>query len=658
MKIIGPINPSRGALRPLGVDEVRLTDGFWAERQRLTAAAVLPHCTMWIERAGWIGNMRVLAAGGPATGRKGREFSDSEVYKLLEAHAWEAARSGDATSRRVVADWGATLAAAQAPDGYLNSNFGRPGQAARYTDLEWGHELYCYGHLIQAGVARLRTHGADDLATVACRAADHICTEFGQTGRDAICGHPEIETALVELYRATGQERYLAQARLFVERRGRGLLALAPFGREYFCDHVPVRRATVLEGHAVRALYLASGAVDVAVETGDQALLEALVRQWERTVAARTYLTGGMGARHEGESFGDDFELPPDGAYCETCASVASVMLAWRLLLATGEARYAELAERTLHNMIAGAVAADGHAFFYSQPLQQRGVGTIPDPDALSPRAATGVRAPWFEVSCCPTNFSRTLASLGSYTATADDAGLRIELLTAAEIGTVLAGGRRVGLRVATQYPWQGRVQVQVTRSDGGPWRLSVRVPSWASGATLTVDGKRREVAPGAYAQAEKPWRPGDEIVLDLPIVPRWTFPDPRLDAVRGTVAVERGPLVYCVESVDLPAALDLDRIAVVTDAPPVDAPAVDGSASVAINVPVIAATSGDRPRWPYSLDRPAAASRAQHPLRMVPFFARANRGPAAMRVFVPEVREHSADAPDPAASPLPRGRT
>ena len=644
MTMVGPTNPSRGARRPLGLDEVRLLDGFWAERQRLNAAAVIPHCKHWIERAGWFDNVRVLAAGGSAEGRRGREFSDSEVYKLLEGCSWEAARSGDAAVNRTIAEWGAALAAAQAADGYLNTNFGRPGQAARYTDLQWGHELYCYGHLIQAGVARLRGHGSDDLTQVACRAADHVCREFGPSGRPAICGHPEIETALVELYRATGQDRYLAQARLFVERRGAGTLGLAPFGREYFCDHVPVRRARVFEGHAVRALYLAAGAVDVAIETGDDALLGAVIEQWQRTVAARTYLTGGMGARHEGESFGDDFELPPDGAYAESCASIASVMLAWRLLLATGEARYAELAERTLHNAIAGAPAADGHAFFYVNPLQQRVAGPAPDPDALSPRAATGMRAPWFEVSCCPTNTSRILASLGGYAATADATGVRLEQLASAEIRTALAGDRRVGLRVATEYPWRGRVVVEVTESDGAPWQIGVRVPSWARGATMVVDGQRRDVPAGQYAQAERPWVPGDALVLELPIAPRWTFPDPRLDAVRGTVAVERGPLVYCAESVDLPSGLDLDRVAVDASAPPVDAPAGEPgipegplAAPLAVEVPVVATADGDAPRWPFAADRPPAPAAAARPLRLVPFYARANRGPAAMRVFLPE---------------------
>jgi uncharacterized protein len=632
--VVGPTDPSRGARRPLGIDEVRLTDGFWADRQRLNAEAVLPHCMRWIERAGWLENVRVLARGGPATGRQGREFSDSEVYKLLEACSWEAGRSGNTDAERTVQEWGAILAAAQASDGYLNSNFGRPGQAARYSDLEWGHELYCYGHLIQAGVARLRTRGRDDLVEVVCRVADHICTEFGAGGRNAICGHPEVETALVELYRATGQERYLAQARLFVDRRGNGLLPPAHFGREYFCDHVPVRDAKVFEGHAVRALYLASGAVDVAIETGDDDLLAAVRRQWQRTVAARTYLTGGMGARHEGEAFGDDFELPPDGAYAESCASIASVMLSWRLLLATGEARYAELAERTLHNAIAGALAVNGQAFFYTNPLQQRIAGAPPDPDALSPRAATGLRAPWFEVSCCPTNLARTLASLGAYTATADDRGVRIELLTGAEIRTRLPGGRRVALKVETSYPWQGRVRVEVIESDGAPWTIALRVPSWAEGATLAASGKPSAVAAGMYAEAERPWRPGDELILDLPIAPRWTYPDPRLDAVRGTVAVERGPVVYCLESVDLPDQLDLDRVAVLTGAPPVDAPA---GAKVDVEVQALAAAPGEPPAWPYASTPVGPTAEAPSRLRLIPFYARANRGPAAMRVFLPE---------------------
>jgi DUF1680 family protein len=234
------------------------------------------------------------------------------------------------------------------------------------------------------------------------------------------------------------------------------------------------------------------------------------------------------------------------------------------------------------------------------------------------------------------------MASLGAYTATKDSAGVRIELLAGAEIRTELPGGRMVGLRVATGYPWQGRVAVQITESDGAPWRVSVRVPSWAAGATLTAFGQRRDAPAGKYAQVERPWRPGDEIVLDLPMAPRWTFPDPRLDAVRGTVAVERGPLVYCMESVDLPAGVDLDRLAVLTGAPPADAPAPDGPAPQAVTVSATASSGGAAspwPSWPYGADRPALPAAVHNALRMIPFYARANRGPALMRVFLPESR-------------------
>jgi uncharacterized protein len=239
-------------------------------------------------------------------------------------------------------------------------------------------------------------------------------------------------------------------------------------------------------------------------------------------------------------------------------------------------------------------------------------------------------------VSCCPTNFARTMASLGAYTATKDSAGVRIELLAGAEIRTELPGGRTVGLRVTTGYPWRGRVAVQVTESDGAPWCLSVRVPSWARGATLTTGGQRRDAPAGQYAQVERPWRAGDEIVLELPMAPRWTFPDPRIDAVRGTVAVERGPFVYCMESVDLPDGAELDRIAVVTSAQPADAPA-DTSAPQAVTVSAVASPSGGAPQWPYGAERPALPTAVHDALRMIPFYARANRGPALMRVFLPE---------------------
>ena len=418
-------------------------------------------------------------------------FADSDVYKLMEAMAWEVGRSGSADAERGFGELTAVIAPAQEADGYLNTVFGRAGQPPRYSDLEWGHELYNDGHLFQAAVARARTVGSDEFVAIARRVADHVCDTFADGGIERVGGHPEVELGLVELARQTGEQRYLDQAATFVRRRGTGTLGEIPFGQAYFQDDVPIRDAAVFRGHAVRAMYLAAGAVDVAVETGDDELIDALVAQWEATVARRTYLTGGMGSTHTGEAFGDDFMLPPDRAYSETCAGIGSVMLAWRLLLATGETRFADLIERTLYNVVATSPAPDGRHFFYANPLHQRVPGSVPSDDVESKRASSSLREPWFLVACCPTNVARTLASLAGYLATADSDGIQIHQYANSRIRTTIGDSRRVGVELATGYPDDGTVAVRVTETDGQPWALTLRVPSWADGAEL-VDGDER----------------------------------------------------------------------------------------------------------------------------------------------------------------------
>jgi uncharacterized protein len=643
----GPVSPSSGALRPLGLDEVRLLPGFWGDRQELNAAVILDHCHDWMTREGWIGNFTDAAAGRPpgaargslgAANRHGFVFSDSEIYKVMEGMSWEAERSGREPA--ALGELTELIAAAQEDDGYVNTHFGRQGRDARYRDLEWGHELYCSGFLITAAIARLRTHGDDRLVQIARRAADHICREFAE--RPAVCGHPEIEMALVELCRATGDDRYLEQAKRFVEWRGRPALADIQFGRAYFQDDMPVRSARVLRGHAVRALYLASGAVDVAVETGDDALLQVVIEQWERTVAARTYLTGGMGSRHTGEAFGEDFELPPDRAYAETCAGIASVQLCWRLLLATGDARYADLAERTLYNIVAAAPAIDGRAFFYANPLHQRVPGQPPRTDVINPRADASLRAPWFHVSCCPTNLARTFASLAGYVATSDAQGVQLHQLTPCTVRTALPGGRTVGLRVDTGYPWTGALTVRIDEAPGGPWRIGLRVPAWAEGATLSYgDGRSRPVRPGTVT-LEETWRPGDELRLDLPLSPRWTRPDPRIDAVRGCVALERGPLVYCVESTEPDTGQE--ALAVDTGTAPAAGTTAGLGDAVTFTGTARSMAQGDQgdAAWPYGAGPPTPSGSAPpdpHPLTFVPYHLWGNRGPATMRVWLPEAR-------------------
>lgn len=632
---VAPVVPTRSSLRPLGLDEVRITGGFWGTRQRVNAEHTLAHIYDRLESEGWLPNFDLAAAGTLPAGRRGREFSDSEVYKFVEALAWEIGRSSTPALESLLRATVSRVAAAQESDGYLNTRFGREGQQPRWSDLEWGHELYCLGHLFQAAVARERTRpGADDgLLGVAIAAADLVCDVFGPDGIPAFCGHPEIETALVELARVTGDDRYRAQAALFVNRRGRGTLHDIEWGRRYFQDDIPVRDTEALGGHAVRANYLAAGALDVAADTADDELIDALRHQWWHTRARRTYITGGQGSRHQDEAFGEDWELPPDRAYSETCAGIASVMFSWRLLLTDGDVAYADLIERTLYNVIATSPAPDGRNFFYANTLHQRVPGVPADPEGTSPRASSSLRAPWFEVSCCPPNVARTLASLDAYLATADAEGIQIHQYAPAQIRTTLPNGTSVWVAVKTNYPTQGTIRIVIKEDAAGPWTLSLRVPHWAEGARISVrTAQQSELmldrkAEVGNVEVRREFRKGDVVTLTLPMAPRVVYPDPRIDAVRGCVAVERGPEVLALESVDLPGGENVGEMALIGAAEPRER---DGRVWVRIG-----RRRGGRESWAYqSSEQRTFAGVAT--VALVPYHDWGNRAPSTMRVWIP----------------------
>jgi len=622
-----PVQPSRGVLSPLGIEQVRIDGGFWASMQSLNSSAMIQHCEEWMERLGWIGNFDAVVEGRIVQDRQGREFSDSDVYKLMEAMAWEVGRGGDAALDLRFEALVDRIAPVQEADGYLNTRFGRPGQRPRYSDLEWGHELYCYGHMLQAAIARGRTRGLDDrFVQIARRAADHVCEAFGPGGIQSVCGHAEVEVALVEFGRMTGQSRYIDQAKLFVERRGHGVLEDIEFGRAYYQDDEPIRESTVLRGHSVRAMYFAAGAIDLAVERGDQELSDAVRLQVDNTLARRTYITGGMGAHHEGESFGSDFELPSDRAYAETCAGIGSMMTNYRLLLATGEMKYADMIERTMYNVLATSPAKDGRSFFYTNTLHLREPGRVPAPDEVSPRASASMRAPWFAVSCCPTNVARTVASLGAYMATSTAEGLQVLQYATGRISAELAEGS-VAVAVATDYPNDGTVTVTVTETTDAPWTLGLRVPAWAAEATvLRVRGDERP-APVGLVEVEGPFQEGDVIELILPMDVRVVTPDVRVDALRGQVAFERGPLVLCVESVDAPRVDVVDELRV-AGAPMVGADGV-------VTVPMRALGLPDR-AWPFAASSAVTVRADAYDVPMRPYCQWGNRGSSTMRVWIP----------------------
>ena len=522
--------------------------------------------------------------------------------------------------------------AAQRADGYIGTFVQLSGREP-YTDLQWGHELYCIGHLAQAAVAWQRSLDDGRLVAVVERAIDHIDKALGERGRAGIDGHPEIEMALVELFRTTGQERFLRIAALQVERRGHGLLGAGRLGTRYWQDHAPVREAPTVTGHAVRQLYLDCGAVDVAVETADDELLGAVIRRWDDMSATRTYLTGALGSRHRDEAFGDPFELPSDRAYAETCAAIASVMLSWRLLLATGEARFADAIERTLLNAVLPGVGLDGTSFFYTNPLHLR-----ERPELTG--VASGGRRPWYPCACCPPNVMRTISSFEHLLATTDGSGIAIAQYATATIDAAPAVGS-VGLRVTTDYPSDGRIAIEVTRAPEQPWTLRLRIPAWAAGATVRVDGDATAApAEPGWHGLERPWRVGDRVLLDLPMPPRLIVADARIDAVRGCAAIERGPLVYCVEQADVPDGASIEDVALVgsvrdrSEVVPLDAE-LEGHLGISLEATI---APGGRGAWPYREARSAPDARAGDDVRLLatPYFAWANRTPGAMRVWLP----------------------
>jgi DUF1680 family protein len=631
----GPVAPTVDAscrLRPVPVGAVEITGGLWAARRQVNGEVAIPSGRERLEDAGNLDNLRI-AAGQLDGEPRGPVFMDSDVFKWLEAAAWEYARQPSDKLLEAQREITAIVAAAQQPDGYLDSIVQLREGGERYRDLPWSHEHYCAGHLFQAAVAQVRCTGERGLLDVAVRLADHLVATFGEDRRHDVDGHPEVEMALVELYRETGNRDYLELARYFVDARGHGLME--GYGKEptYFSDRVPVREQTTVEGHAVRAVYLGAGAADVAIELGDAELLEALERQFAAMEATKTYVTGGLGARWDYEAFGDPYELPPDRAYAETCAAIGGTYWAWRMLLATGNPRYADVAERKLFNGFLAGVSLSGEEFFYVNPLQMRS-----DAHPDEGRSPAHGRRPWFDVACCPPNIMRTLASLPGYIATTDAEGVQIQQYVSGRLTADVAGGE-VQLSTDTDYPWDGRVVVRVETAPQAEWTLSMRIPAWADGATLRVDDQERPVAAGSYASVRRSWRSGDAVELTLPMAVRLVEADERIDDVRGCIAIERGPLVFAVEQVDQPDGTVVDDLRV----DPGDATAAGHRPDLLTGVTVVRAhgragrhVAGD---WPY---RPAGevppVDGTDVEITAIPYFAWANRGIAPMRVWLPRV--------------------
>ena len=563
-------------LVPAAHPSVRFDRGYWQQRIAVNRSVTLPIQHRQLVDTGRLDSLRLTWK--PGDPNKPHEFWDSDIAKWIEAASYSLATEPDADLRKHVDEAVDLLVASQQPDGYLNTHFTCVRPAERWTNLRDAHELYCAGHLIESAVAHHAATGDRKLLDALCRSADYIDAVFGpeEGKKRGYCGHPEIELALIRLYRATGEQRYLKLAKYFIDERGRGdphyydVEARARGQNpaknwvtyEYYQAHRPVREQTDIEGHAVRALYLLAGMVDVAAETGDDGLMDACRRLFHSAVERRMYVTGGVGSQRHGERFPFDYALPNETAYAETCAAIALVFAAHRLLQVEPDRAYGDVMERALYNGIPSGVSLSGDTFLYANPLTVHRE-TLSQP-ARSHIAAR--RQEWFGCACCPPNVARLLASLGQYVySTASDA-VYVHLYASGQ-ADLAVGEMPIHLRQETDYPWDGKIRLTVTPSAAAKFTLALRLPGWCPRPTVKVNGKRLKLAGRnvrrGYALIRRKWAPGDRVTLKLPMPAQRLVTNPRSRNNIGQVALCRGPMVYCIEETDNGAdlhALELPR--------------------------------------------------------------------------------------------------
>ncbi len=615
-----------GKARAIAHTQVEIRDQFWEPRLQTNRRITLPHLFEQLEQAGNIPNMR-LAADGKREGYQGPVYMDSDLYKAMEAAACVLAHHPDDPIRDKLDEVIGILERAQTPEGYLNSYFQVVAPDQRWSNLRDWHELYCAGHLLEAAVAHYQATGSDRLLKIATRYADYIDSVFGDAPgkRMGYCGHPEIELALIRLYRATGERRYLQLARFFLIHRGSKFFAkehnipLDQYDGSIWQDNVPLAEQKEIVGHAVRAAYLFAGTTDLVAETGDETLLRMLLRVWDNMISRRTYITGGIGneARHEG--FTRDYELPNRTAYQETCASIALIFWAHRMGLLLGEARFFDALERALYNAALAGISLSGNRFFYVNPLESDG---------------SHHRRAWYSCACCPPNIARLLASLGGYLYAQSESDLWVNLYVESRMQTELMG-HRVRLEVLTEYPWRGVVHLALRPEAPTRFGLHLRLPDWCDQPSLKVNGVATPITrENGYAVIRREWREGDRVELHLPMEPRLMEAHPLVEADRWQVAIQRGPLVYCLEERD--QSVPLHRLAVRTD----NALEARWEASLLGGMMVIEGAALALPPesdWGDALYRPLKP-REPTRFRAIPYYAWDNREPCPMRVWMPAV--------------------
>jgi DUF1680 family protein len=624
---------TRAAFRPVPFNQVVVVGEFWGPRLETNQAITLP---IEYDQCRVTGRLDAFKLNWqPGQKPIPHIFWDSDVAKWIEAASYSQSTHPNPALASQLDEVVKGVIGAQQPDGYLNTHFTAVEPHKRWTNLRDEHELYCAGHLIEAAVAHYQGTGQRSLLDALERYAHYIGSVFG-TGPDqkrGYPGHEELELALVKLYHVTGDARHLALSQYFVDERGRqphyydqeaqarGEDPRAFWAKTYayMQAHQPVREQERVVGHAVRAMYLYSAMADLAAENGDDSLLRACERLWDNLVGRSLYVTGGLGPSSKNEGFTSDYDLPNESAYAETCAAVGLAFWAQRLLQLRCDRRYADVLERVLYNGALSGVSLDGTRFFYENPLSSRGGHH---------------RQEWFDCACCPPNIARLLASLGGYIYSVGEREIAVHLYVAGEVRLTL-GGQAVRLRQSTRFPWDGKVEIELTLDQPAALALRLRIPGWCRTARLSVNGEPVSLEDKmdlGYARLEREWRSGDRVTLELemPVERVYAHPDVRQDA--GAVALMRGPLVYCFEQADHAEPVHRLRLPAGAALSTRFEPELLGGVVVISADGQAIAEPGDAQL--YQTTKPALQT---VPLSAIPYYAWDNRAPGEMQVWLPE---------------------
>jgi DUF1680 family protein len=619
------------SVEPVNFSKVTINDSFWKPRIDQVATVTIPVCVEQTEvKTPRIQNFEITA--GLKEGEfKGIFYDDSDVFKALEAIAYSLKNRPDPQLEQKADQWIDIIAKAQQPDGYINTYYTLQFPEKRWTDMSM-HEDYNGGHLIEAAVAYYDATGKKKLLDVATKFADHFASLFGPGKQHWVTGHQELELALVKLYKTTNNKKYLDMADWLLEERGHKLAKGYTWtdwkDTAYAQDVLPVKLQKQITGHAVRAMYMYTGAADVATYTGDKGYMDAMKTVWEDVVYRNMYITGGIGSSGRNEGFSQDYDLPNERAYAETCASVGMVFWNQRMNSLTGDSKYVDVLERSLYNGALDGLSLSGDRFFYGNPLASQGQHE---------------RSEWFGTACCPANISRLIASLGNYIYAQSGEGIWVNLYVGSE-ATFDLGNKKIPVEMKTNYPWEGKVQITLNPGSATKSALHLRIPGWVQGQpvpgdlyrfsdqepdTFTVLLNGKEVAytmEQGYAVIDRKWKKGDRIELNFPMEVKRVVAKDSLLQNNNRVALQRGPLVYCVEGVDNNAqAWNMVVPENTSFTASYNKDLLRGVVTLKAEVPVVNA----------SADGLSVATQRKT-ITAIPYYAWANRGKSPMQVWLP----------------------